>query len=597
MSLPTGYVKLKYIESTGTQYIDTGFKPNQDTRVVFDYAPVSTKNTILFGARTSSGSSDLFLVLHAEDIDSLRDDYQSNKWGSGIKPTGRTVIDKNQNVTTIGDTTHTHPSGTFQSTLNLYLFGGNTGGSIAQNTSVMLYSCQIYDNDTLIRNYAPCRSPDGSVGLYDIQNNVFCGNAGTGDFKAPPQTGDILNFGYIGAAQSVTLPPGQYRLEAWGAQGGYRSSSSKGGMGGYSVGELALDEETLIIVQVGGAGNTGGTAGGYNGGGKRGSYNGGGGATDFRIGTDSLLARVMVAGGGGSDGASGKAGGYGGGETGQSRTDNYGTGGYGGTQTGVSSSSWQTTSRPASTTDKSGAYAGFGFGGNGITRSGGYGGAGGGGWYGGSGAYPDGSGDDDRGGAGGSGFVWMGKNAPSGYLLGAANHLANASTKAGNTAFPSPSGSSETGHAGNGYARITILEIYLTTPDTPANFRQTAKDYFSLSLAWDAVECTGYKLYRDGVLLTDTTATSYTDTTVRSNKRYIYTLTAYNDDGESDPVSVTAETKEGFVVLRPVIHSAVFSKNPADINAQTVLTVCVTDELLSLEPEIWYSGELYSGEV
>ncbi|WP_298016616.1 hypothetical protein [uncultured Dysosmobacter sp.] len=184
--LPEGYTELAYIESSGTQYVDTNFKPDQSTRVVFDYAPVSTQNTILFGARTSSGSSDLFLVLHAADIDSLRDDYRSNKWGSGIKPTERTVIDKNQNVTTIGDATHTHPSGSFQSTLNLYLFGGNTGGSISQNTSVKLYSCQIYDNGALVRDYIPCMDAADNIGLYDVQNGVFYPNSGTGTFSSGP---------------------------------------------------------------------------------------------------------------------------------------------------------------------------------------------------------------------------------------------------------------------------------------------------------------------------------------------------------------------------------------------------------------------------
>ena len=31
--LPSGYTELQYIESTGTQYINTGFQPNQNTRV------------------------------------------------------------------------------------------------------------------------------------------------------------------------------------------------------------------------------------------------------------------------------------------------------------------------------------------------------------------------------------------------------------------------------------------------------------------------------------------------------------------------------------------------------------------------------------
>ena len=273
------------------------------------------------------------------------------------------------------------------------------------------------------------------------------------------KTGDILNYDYTGAVQSVILPKGVYKLEVWGAQGGYRSSSSYGGKGGYSVGTITLTSETNIFVYVGGSGNTGKTAGGFNGGGRKYSYYGGGGASDIRIGQDSLYARVIVAGGGGSDGASNKTGMYGGGTTGGSTTASYGTGGYGGTQTGVSSSSWQTTTQSTSTTSQSGAYAGFGFGGNGIYRSSGYGGAGGGGWYGGSGSYPDGSGDDDRGGGGGSGFVWTGSNAPSGYLLGSEYYLANASTIAGNASMPSTSGGTETGHTGNGYARITAIKV------------------------------------------------------------------------------------------------------------------------------------------
>lgn len=275
------------------------------------------------------------------------------------------------------------------------------------------------------------------------------------------KTGDILNCPYSGSAKSITLPKGKYRLECWGAQGGYRNSSTYGGKGGYSAGTITLTEKTLIYLYSGGAGNTGKTAGGFNGGGKRQGYNGGGGGSDIRIGTDSLYARVIVAGGGGSDGAPSKTGMYGGGTTGGSTTQNYGNGGYGGTQTGVSSSSWQTTSQSTSTTAQSGAYAGFGFGGNGIACKSGYGGAGGGGWYGGSGAYPDSSGDDDRGGGGGSGYIYTSTSAstyPSGCLLNSQHYLENATTLAGNAAFTSPIGVSETGHTGDGYIRITVIE-------------------------------------------------------------------------------------------------------------------------------------------
>ena len=54
-----------------------------------------------------------------------------------------------------------------------------------------------------------------------------------------------MNFAYTGKAQSVTLEPGKYVLECWGAQGGYRSNSSYGGKGGYSTGTLTLTQKLL----------------------------------------------------------------------------------------------------------------------------------------------------------------------------------------------------------------------------------------------------------------------------------------------------------------------------------------------------------------
>ena len=287
------------------------------------------------------------------------------------------------------------------------------------------------------------------------------------------KTGDIINFEYTGDVQTITLPKGKYKLECWGAQGGYRSSSDKGGKGGYSVGTLTLTEETTLYVYSGGAGNTVTTVsssiypGGFNGGGYRCIFKGGGGASDIRIGTDSLYARVIVAGGGGSDGSASYAGGYGGGTTGGNgsggRFSNYK--GFGGTQTGYSDNHTCKSSQGTSNSS-SNCPGGFGFGGFGVFTSNGYGGAGGGGWYGGEGTCPDGSLDDDYGGGGGSGYVYnavTAANYPSGCLLNSSHYLSDTQTIAGNSSFLSPSGSSETGHTGNGYCRITVIEVKKST--------------------------------------------------------------------------------------------------------------------------------------
>ena len=271
----------------------------------------------------------------------------------------------------------------------------------------------------------------------------------TGVLPTKLSAGDVLNCPYSGQAIPVELPKGIYKLECWGAQGGYRSSPTYGGKGGYAVGTLMLEEATVLFLLAGGAGNTGGTAGGFNGGGSRTTYPGGGGASDVRLGENSLYARLLVAGGGGSDGAASKTGLYGGGENGGTASEYYGTGGGGGTQTAGG----------AGGNSNSGT---FGQGGQGLYRSSGYGGAGGGGWYGGGGAYPDSSVDDDRGGGGGSGYLWTAANAanyPSGCLLNSAHYLTDAAMIAGNAAMTLPDGTAATGNSGDGYVRVTVIEV------------------------------------------------------------------------------------------------------------------------------------------
>ena len=320
-------------------------------------------------------------------------------------------------------------------------------------------------------------------GTYNINYVVSDGKyMGIGTRTVVVQDPVAQSFSYTGGSQTYTVPNnGVYKLEVWGAQGGYRNSSTYGGTGGYASGEIGLTQGTKIYAYVGGSGNSVTTstnsiyAGGYNGGGYRYGYNGGGGATDFRLtggawnDSASLLSRFIVAGGGGSDGAKTKKGMYGGGSDGGSSTENYTANknycGKGGTQTYSGYSTSYTVTTQATTGLKSnttGNYGGgFGFGGGGVYLSSGYGGAGGGGWYGGSGSVPDGSSDDDRGGGGGSGFVWSDAtkgNVPSGYSVSSSYYLINTSLIAGNSSMPTHDGTSTmTGNIGNGYAKITPL--------------------------------------------------------------------------------------------------------------------------------------------
>lgn len=50
-------------------------------------------------------------------------------------------------------------------------------------------------------------------------------------------------------------------------------------------------------------------------------------------------------------------------------------------------------------------------------------------------------------------------------------------------------------------------------------------------------------------------------------------------------------------VVQIILRDLSFSVNPVNINRQTVLSVKVTEQTVSVEPEVLYSNEFRAGEV
>lgn len=176
---------VEYIESTGTQYVNTGIKPTNNLRVVMDAQLTSDQESpqTFLGTRSSDGS--VTYVFWYVGSSTLRSDYgNTNLKTTDVGVTDRLLIDKNKNVCLVNNTTLTHTESTFQSTLDMFLFSLNYGGNVQYYARLKLYSCQIYDNDVLIRDYWPCYDPDGVACLYDKVNKEYVYNAGTGEFIA-----------------------------------------------------------------------------------------------------------------------------------------------------------------------------------------------------------------------------------------------------------------------------------------------------------------------------------------------------------------------------------------------------------------------------
>ena len=99
---------------------------------------------------------------------------------------GRHLFERNANTFTIdGGTATTFTAGTWTQkvTYPLFCYRGNNGGNSGY-IKMRLYSCQIYNNRTLVRDFRPCYDPDGVACLYDEVTETYFYNKGTGNFIA-----------------------------------------------------------------------------------------------------------------------------------------------------------------------------------------------------------------------------------------------------------------------------------------------------------------------------------------------------------------------------------------------------------------------------
>lgn len=184
-SLPGGYVSLEYIQSSGTQYVDTGYHPKYNSKVVVDVEGVGEDAQMLYGTRnTASSTASYQFSTYRSKSTAMRSDYFGTNASVTVSDvSGRMIVEKRSNVTAfmgysitntaVSSGTCAHP---------LYLLALNNIGSPLLYTTCKLYSCQIYDEGVLIRDYIPCMNDSGVCGLYDKVEREFHASDGTEEF-------------------------------------------------------------------------------------------------------------------------------------------------------------------------------------------------------------------------------------------------------------------------------------------------------------------------------------------------------------------------------------------------------------------------------
>ena len=203
-TVPDEYDEVEYIESDGTQYIDTGYTHKVNTKIecVCEVSStISIQWGCLFGARRS-GTYNCMALFTRYDYSNKPTFYcnstRYNTITDGNFPyDNKTKVEVYKNTATWYDAEGNYigkivGGSQVDGTVSTYIFEFNNGGSPDGSKNIMkLYSFKIYEDDTLLHWYVPVKLKDEThpaIGLFDIITDTFLQKKSGNEFV----TGNIV---------------------------------------------------------------------------------------------------------------------------------------------------------------------------------------------------------------------------------------------------------------------------------------------------------------------------------------------------------------------------------------------------------------------
>lgn len=209
-SLPAG-TYLEYIESNGTQYINTEVVITKNMGFQTEFSKVTSAYSLsLMGAQANSRALKLSLasyaggqgaaLLYAYTNSSISYFYVGSWWTS-IFPMTWTIRSLISEIYINGNSISIYGSGSptdknyYRDTdINLPFFIGATniegtasfGTSASEGLQIRYSYVELYDEDELIADFRPYQLASGEVGMINTMTNNFHPNQGTGGFIAGP---------------------------------------------------------------------------------------------------------------------------------------------------------------------------------------------------------------------------------------------------------------------------------------------------------------------------------------------------------------------------------------------------------------------------
>lgn len=183
---------VEYLQSSGTQYIDTEYTAtsnNLKVKVKFEYTSVAQDQSV-FGSQDSAGN-EISGVPYMSPAGTASLYVGSSKRLFPLNVTAETVNEWSISVSegTVtwvrnGDTQSASYSGAPTKSYPYFLFANNKAGSAVQFASVKIDQFELYDNGVQVRDMWPCYDPEGVACMYDKVEKKYHYNKGTGNFIA-----------------------------------------------------------------------------------------------------------------------------------------------------------------------------------------------------------------------------------------------------------------------------------------------------------------------------------------------------------------------------------------------------------------------------
>lgn len=177
--------EVEYLQSTGTQYINTGITIGTNTVVELkgQFTTQDSTYQTLVGSATStdfgvmiglqSGTGKLYIQVGKNNY-ALTDGSQT-----GLHTFIASVANSTQSLSVDG-TSSSAAIVTPVSNMNMYLFARNKS-TVSNFAKAKIYYCKIWNGGTLVRDFIPVRV--GQVGkMYDKVSGTFFSNIGSGSF-------------------------------------------------------------------------------------------------------------------------------------------------------------------------------------------------------------------------------------------------------------------------------------------------------------------------------------------------------------------------------------------------------------------------------